>query len=231
VKNENLEELGLTRNTNRHKHRQTNLFEQCSYLIIGTHRNQSKSEQIDHEWVCLWGRRRGHALREHVARCEDEGVFPPRIEYRITVKSDIQFLAVFVPLSAITHSVLINLMVQPIPGHFGWPWHFRKLKAQGSNLSFATFQWKETFELRALSFETAVENVTPSGCAYIFSFLGIGLWQILPVVSCRNIFSTRDLWIYSHEHVTRSEIPRKEKIICTRRSSLVQMFKPPVNYG
>jgi len=31
------------------------------------------------------------------------------------------------------------------------------------NVSCATFQWKETFELWALSFETAFENVTPSG--------------------------------------------------------------------
>ena len=45
--------------------------------------------------------------------------------------------------------------------HLGW--HFRKLKTQSSNVSFATFQWKETFELWALSFETAFENVTPSG--------------------------------------------------------------------
>jgi len=42
-------------------------------------------------------------------------------------------------------------------------WHFRKLKAQSSNVSFASSQWKETFELWALSFETAFENVTPSG--------------------------------------------------------------------
>jgi len=41
--------------------------------------------------------------------------------------------------------------------------HFRKLKAQSSNVSFTTFQWKETFELWALSFETEFENVTPSG--------------------------------------------------------------------
>ena len=45
--------------------------------------------------------------------------------------------------------------------HLGW--HFRNLKAQSSNVSFATFQWKERFELWALSFETAFENVTPSG--------------------------------------------------------------------
>jgi len=35
-----------------------------------------------------------------------------------------------------------------------------KLKAQSSNVSFATFQWKETFELGDLSLETAFENVT-----------------------------------------------------------------------
>jgi len=52
--------------------------------------------------------------------------------------------------------------------HLGW--HFRKLKAQSSNVSFATFQWKETFELWALSFETAFKNVTPTGigCIYIY---------------------------------------------------------------
>jgi len=27
------------------------------------------------------------------------------------------------------------------------PWNFRKLQAQSSNVSFATFQWKETFDL------------------------------------------------------------------------------------
>ena len=41
--------------------------------------------------------------------------------------------------------------------------HFRKLEVQSSNVSFATLQWKQTFELWALSFETAFENVTPSG--------------------------------------------------------------------
>jgi len=46
--------------------------------------------------------------------------------------------------------------------------HFRKLKAQSSNVSFATFHSKETFELWALSFERVFKNVTPSGilCSY-----------------------------------------------------------------
>jgi len=42
-------------------------------------------------------------------------------------------------------------------------WHFRKLKAQSSKVSFATIQWKETFELWASSFETAFEKVTTKG--------------------------------------------------------------------
>jgi len=41
--------------------------------------------------------------------------------------------------------------------------HFRKLKAQSSNVSFSTFRWKDTFELWALSLRTAFENVSPSG--------------------------------------------------------------------
>ena len=41
--------------------------------------------------------------------------------------------------------------------------------AKLSNVSFATFQWKETFELWALSFETAFGNVTSrgSGCTFM----------------------------------------------------------------
>ena len=63
----------------------------------------------------------------------------------------------------ISKMVKINIMiVQPIP--LGVT--FRKLKAQSSKVSFATLQWKQTFELWALSFETTFENVTPSeiGC-------------------------------------------------------------------
>jgi len=59
--------------------------------------------------------------------------------------------------------------------------HFRKLKAQSSNVSFTTFQWKETFELWALSFETAFENVTPSG---------IGCTHNHTLRSCEDISST-----------------------------------------
>ena len=69
--------------------------------------------------------------------------------------------------------------------HLGW--HFWKLKAQSSNVSFATFQWKETFELWALSFETAFENVTPSGIGserwgveYHFQEIS---WALRPVVN------------------------------------------------
>jgi len=48
-------------------------------------------------------------------------------------------------------------IIQPIPhGVTFW-------KAQSSNVSFATFLWKERFKLWALSFETAFAKVTPSG--------------------------------------------------------------------
>ena len=63
--------------------------------------------------------------------------------------------------------------------------HFRRLKAQSSKVSFATFRWKETFELWALSFETAFENVTPSGigCTIIINQqveIQIWLWNFVP---------------------------------------------------
>ena len=62
--------------------------------------------------------------------------------------------------------------------HLGW--HFRKLKAQSSNVTFATFQWKETFELWALSFETAFENVTPSviGCTSQMASTCYKMWRV-----------------------------------------------------
>jgi len=50
-------------------------------------------------------------------------------------------------------------------------------KAQSSKLKrlFATFQWKETFELWALSFERAFENVIKDGigCTYIYIYIYI----------------------------------------------------------
>jgi len=57
-------------------------------------------------------------------------------------------------------------VVQPIPVGVTFSNVVSKLKTQSSNVSFATFQWKETFELWALSFEKAFENVAPSviGC-------------------------------------------------------------------
>jgi len=67
------------------------------------------------------------------------------------------------------HLCLVNSQYKYIYSQSHLGWHFRKLKAQSSYVSFATFQCKETFELWALSFETAFENVTPSriGCTYM----------------------------------------------------------------
>jgi len=55
-----------------------------------------------------------------------------------------------------------------------------KLKTQSSSFSFATFQWKETFKLWALSFERAFENVTTGriGCTFFFSRASVANTQL-----------------------------------------------------
>ena len=58
-----------------------------------------------------------------------------------------------------------SVVWQPIPLGVTFSKALSKLKAQSSNLN-VIFHWnvgKETFELWALNFETAFENVTPSG--------------------------------------------------------------------
>jgi len=80
--------------------------------------------------------------------------------------------------------------------HLGW--HFRKLKAQSSNVSFATFQWKETLELWALSFETAFENVTPSGIGCT-SFVCI-TWHLIR--ECSLSLSLSHMYLIRECHVT-----------------------------
>jgi len=62
---------------------------------------------------------------------------------------------------------LLTINFEYSQSHLGW--HFWKLNAQSSNVSFATFQWKETFDLWALSCETAFENATQSGIGCTFS--------------------------------------------------------------
>jgi len=64
---------------------------------------------------------------------------------------------------------LAMIQVQPNPLGVTFSKAVSKLKAPSSNVSFATFQCKETFELSALSFERAFENVTPRGigCTFI----------------------------------------------------------------
>jgi len=67
-------------------------------------------------------------------------------------------------------SLRFPMKLQPIP--LGFSNAVSKLKAQSSIVSFATFQWKETFELWALSFETASENVTLRGIECIWTMKG-----------------------------------------------------------
>ena len=69
----------------------------------------------------------------------------------------------------IVHVQYITFFFRYSQSHLGR--HFRKLKAQSSNVSFSTFQWKETFELWALSFETAFENMTASGIGCTLQYI------------------------------------------------------------
>jgi len=89
------------------------------------------------------------------------------------------------------------------PSH--WGCHVRKLKAQSSKVSFATFQWKETFELWALNFETAFENVIPSGigCTRFQLWISVNLifyvsrlsWMSHICLQLRHELTSRILWL------------------------------------
>jgi len=78
-------------------------------------------------------------------------------------------------------------------------WHFRKLKTQSSNVSFATFQWKEMFELWALRFETAFENVTPSGisCIYIY----VCMYHNIHVLILSDMYIHAHTCVHVHTYV------------------------------
>jgi len=86
--------------------------------------------------------------------------------------------------------------------HLGW--HFRKLQTQSSKVSFATFQWKETFELWSLSFETAFANISPSGIGctrsrYMCHMLYVSqfVYVILSHYMCRTRYASYIICIRS----------------------------------
>jgi len=97
------------------------------------------------------------------------------------------------------------MYLQPIPGGMTFSKALSRLKAQSSNISFATFQWKETFELWALSFETAFENVIPLGigCRRVneLSLIAVDVWMRLYTCEwdCRRVNEFRliavDVWM------------------------------------
>jgi len=64
----------------------------------------------------------------------------------------------------------VGTLLHPIPLGVTFPMPFQssKLKAQSSNVSFVTFQLKETFELWALGFERAFKNINPLGIGCTF---------------------------------------------------------------
>jgi len=88
------------------------------------------------------------------------------IDIRICIRT-------YVVLKAVSsHQKYIYTYAQPIPRGVTFSKALSKLKSQSSNVSFHWNVAKETFELWALSFETAFENVTPRGigCTYIYVY-------------------------------------------------------------
>jgi len=59
-----------------------------------------------------------------------------------------------------SHATHDRVMLQPIPPGVTFSNAVSRLKARSSNVSFATFQWKETFELWVLSSERAFQMPT-----------------------------------------------------------------------
>jgi len=99
-------------------------------------------------------------------------------------------------------------MLQPIPLVVTFSKAGSKLKAQSSNVSFVTFQWKETFELRALSFDRVFENVTPSwiGCTCISCYGVATISRLLKIMSLlqKRLYSAKETYILkeptNHSH-------------------------------
>ena len=105
--------------------------------------------------------------------------------------------------------------------------HFRKLRAQSSKVSFATFQWKETFELWALSFATAFQNVTPSriGCtSYMWQDSQSYEWHV-SFICVRYEHMTWQSHITSSLHIcdrTHSHTHRHVSFICVRHEHMTE---------
>ena len=76
---------------------------------------------------------------------------------------------------------------------------FWGLEAQSSNVSFATFQWKEAFELWVSSFVGAFGGVTPGeiGCICTCIYVYVCVWVCIYIYICKcvYIYIYVDAWV------------------------------------
>jgi len=86
----------------------------------------------------------------------------------------------------------IQTQIQLIPLGVTFSNAVSKLKAQSSNVSFATFQWKKPFELWALSFERAFENVISRGigCVYMHLYKHMYIHMCIRVCTVKRSISS-----------------------------------------
>jgi len=87
--------------------------------------------------------------------------------------------------------------------------HFRKLKAQSSNVSFATFQWKETFEL---SFE--LSKMSPQ----------VGLAVTILIDTANLMYSVHDRYLVRRCLVARGRYKRSRSQISGYNISTYNIF-------
>jgi len=120
-------------------------------------------------------------------------------------------IANYTTILTTSHShIYLKRLIQPIPNGVSFS------KAQSSNVSFATFLWKETLELWALSFETAFVNVTPSGigCTYLVTIFKMAMHY---VQICQFYFHFIQKFAHSH--------------ICEKTDTyLVTIFRMAIHY-
>ena len=104
------------------------------------------------------------------------------------------------------------MQIQQIPLGVTFSNAVSKIKAQSSNVSFATFQWKETFKLWALSFERAFENVTPSGIGCTDVYM---IHMYMYIYSFVYIYTVRRLFFSTFD----TAFPEKPCQMCWRQMS------------
>ena len=86
----------------------------------------------------------------------------------------------------ITEVIKVHYQVQPIPFQVTFSKTLSKARSKSSNVSLATFQWKETYEFLASSVGRAFENVISNGIGCVLrSRVGASVCMCLCV--CRSL--------------------------------------------